>query len=341
MKLKTLAGVIALSAAVLMQAPAQAADYTLRFAHFFPAVAGAHKHIFKAWADKVEKESDGRIAVEIYPSSTLAKPPAQYDAVKNRIADVTATIQGYTASRFPLTQVVELPGIAKSSAHGSCIVQNLYDEGLISGEYTETHPLFLFTHGPGHIHTTEKLIEKPSDFKGLRIRRPSAVVAKLLEGLGAQPVGMPAPQAYQAVQRGVIDGVSLPWEGELVFRLNELTPNHTEVGGLYTLSFVVTMNKDVYSSMPDDLKKVIDNNSGAGWSGIASKVFDDLDVKGRAQAIEQGHKIYTVEGGIENPSWKPVLDKASEEYLAELEANGLPARKVYARATELASVCKQ
>ncbi|MEH6576896.1 MAG: TRAP transporter substrate-binding protein [Amphritea sp.] len=330
---------LALTAAMMIQAPVQAAEYTLRLAHLWPAVAGTHKDIFQVWADKVEAESDGRIEVEIYPSATLAKPPAQYDAVKNRIADITATIQGYTANRFPLTQVVELPGIAKNSAHGSCIVQSLYDEGLINQEYKETKPLFLWTHGQGHIHTTEKLIKEPADFQGMRIRRPTAVVAKLLEGLGAQPVGMPAPQAYQSVQRGVIDGVSLPWEGQLVFRLNELTPNHTEVGGLYTLAFVATMNKDVYESMPAELQKVIDNNSGAEWSQIAAKVLEGLDAKGRAQAVELGHKIHTVEGGSENPAWKPVLDQASEDYLAELEGRGLPARKVYARAQELASVC--
>ncbi|WP_428036822.1 TRAP transporter substrate-binding protein [Amphritea sp.] len=340
MKKPLLTSAMALTAALMIQAPAQAADYTLRLAHFFAPVASQHKDIAQAWADKVKADSNGRIEVEVYPSSTLAKPPAQYDAVKNRIADVTMTVQGYTANRFPLTQVVELPGVAKNAANGSCILQSLYDEGLIASEYKETHPLFFFTHGLGHIHTTEKLVKEPSDFEGLRIRRPTAVVAKLLEGLGAQPVGMPAPQAYQSVQRGVIDGVSLPWEGQLVFRINELTTKHTEVGGLYTLSFVMTMNKDVYNSMPADLQKVLDDNSGTEWSQNAAKVFDDLDFKGRAQAVEMGHEIYTVEGGIKNPAWKPVMDKAIEEYLSEVEAKGLPARKVYARANELAATCK-
>ncbi|MBN1008472.1 TRAP transporter substrate-binding protein [Amphritea pacifica] len=339
MKKLILGSVLALTAGAMVQT-VQAADVTLRLAHFFPPVAGIHKNVAQAWADKVMADSSGRIAVEVYPSSTLAKPPALYDAVTSRIADVSLTVQGYTANRFPLTQVVELPGITKSAAQGSCILQRLYDEKLISEEYSDTRPLFLFTHGPGHIHTTEKMIKEPADFEGLRIRRPTAVVAKLLEGLGAQPVGMPAPQAFQSVQRGVIDGVALPWEGQLTFRMNELTPKHTEVGGLYTLSFLVTMNRDVYNSMPADLQKVIDDNSGETWSQIAAGVFDDADIKGRAQAVALGHEIYTVESGSENPAWKPVLDKASEDYLAELEAKGLPARAVYARAKELAENCK-
>lgn len=328
-----------LTAAMIIQLPTYAAEYTLRFAHLFPSVSSQHKDIFQAWADQVNKGSKGRIDVQMYPSSTLAKPPALYDSVINRIADVSVAIQGYTANRFPLTQIVELPGISNNATHGSCIIQGLYDEGLISNEYKKTKPLFLFTHGQGHIHTTEKSIEKPSDLAGLRIRRPSAVVAKLLEGLGAKPVGIPAPQSYQSVQRGVIDGVSLPWEAQYVFRLNELTKKHTEIGGLYTLSFVVSINKDVYQSMPADLKKVIDDNSGLEWSLKAAKVFDALDIKGKAQAVEKGHEINIIEGGIENPAWKPVIVKATEDYLSELESKGLPARKVYARAKELANSC--
>ncbi|MBQ0784540.1 MAG: TRAP transporter substrate-binding protein, partial [Amphritea sp.] len=227
MKKPLFSAAMALTAAMMIQAPVHAAEYTLRLSHFFPPVAGQHKNIAQAWADKVTAESEGRIEVEVYPSSTLAKPPAQYEAVKNRIADVSLAVLGYTANRFPLTQIVELPGIAKNASNGSCVLQSLYDEGLVSGEFNDIKPLFFFTHGQGHIHTTEKLIKEPADLSGLRIRRPSTVVANLLEGLGAQPVGMPAPQAYQSAQRGVIDGVTFPWEAELVFRLNELTPKHT------------------------------------------------------------------------------------------------------------------
>lgn len=328
-------GMLAFGAAL----PAQSADVTLRFAHHFPAVAGAHKNIFQPWAEKVSAESNGKIEVQLFPSGTLAKPPSQYEAVKNRIADVTATIQGYTANRFPLTQVVELPGLVKSAAHGSCVLQTLYDEGHLDEEYKDTKPLFLFTHGPGLIHTKDKIIKEPTDLAGMRIRRPTAVVANILKEVKAQPVGMPAPTSYQSMQRGVIDGASFPWEGALVFRLNELAKAHTEVGGLYTLSFIVTMNKSVYDDLSPDLKKVIDNNSGKEWSARAAKDFDRLDRIGRENAVKDGHEIFTVEDGTENPAWKPILERAKEAYLTDLEARGLPARKVYARAKEIAQSC--
>lgn len=315
----------------------QAADYNLRFAHFMPSTTDVNK-AFEAWGKSLEEASNGRIAVDLYPAQTLTKAPQSYDAVKNRIADVTMTVQGYSANRFPLTQVVELPGLAKTAVQGSCVIQSLYEEGKISGEYDDTHVLFLFTHGPGHIHTRDKSINTPEDLAGLKIRRPTTVVAEMLEELGAQPVGMPAPETYPSLQRGVIDGVSMPWEGIKSFRLNEELKHHTEIG-LYTLSFLVTMNKSVYASMPDDLKQVIDEHSGKAWAEKLGAVFDGLDTQGREEAVAAGHEIVTLEGGTQNPQWKPVLDAATEKYLSDLEGRGLPARDVYERAQALSSEC--
>lgn len=309
---------------------------TLRFGHLWPAVAGPHKSIYQPWADAVIEQSGGELKVEMYPSSTLSKPPAQYEAVKNRVMDVTATVLGYSANRFPLTQIVELPGLAENGVHGSCIVQGLYNQGLLDTEFKDTRPLFMFTHGPGLLHFKGSSVKKPEDLSGLRLRRPTILVAEMLESFGAQPVGMPAPQSYQSMSRGVIDGVAFPWEGALSFRLNELAESHTEVGGLYTIAFIVTMNKDVYDNMSSEQKSVIDNNSGDLWSNKAGVLFDELDVKGRAQAVDAGHEIIQVD----QADWKPALDAATENYLSGLEKKGLPAREIHAKAMELAASCK-
>ncbi len=338
MKKRLLAALCGLAG--LAALPSAQASETLRFGHFWPVVSGPHTEIFQIWADGVEKESGGDLKVEVYPSQTLAKAPAQYEAVSNHIMDATATVLGYTANRFPLSQLVEVPGLTKSAVHGSCILQGLYDEGLLDSEFKDTKPLFFFTHGPGMLHTTEKLVKEPADLAGLRIRRPSTLIAKILEDLGAQPVGLPAPESYQSVQRGVIDGAAFPWEGAKVFRLNELVKNHTDLGTLYNTAFVVTMNKDVYDGLSDAMKKVIDDNSGPSWARTAGQLFDKLDNQGRKEAEELGHTIYMVEGGVINPAWAPVLSGAVEAYIADLEGKGLPARAVYARAQELAESCE-
>jgi TRAP-type C4-dicarboxylate transport system substrate-binding protein len=122
------------------------------------------------------------------------------------------------------------------------------------------------------------------------------------------------------------------------FRINELADSHTEIG-LYSLSFMVTMNKSVYNSMPDDLKQVIDKHSGLELAKQSGKIFDQVDELGRAEAVELGHTMITIEGGAENPAWKPVLDATTENYLQDLEDKGMPARNVYKRALELSEQC--
>lgn len=338
---KSLARILSVSAFVLgLAATAQAAEYTLRFGHFWPAQAALAAEAFQQWADSLEKASGGRIAVQFYPSETLVKAPTAYEGVKNRIADVTATVHGYTANRFPLTQVVELPGVVRSATQGSCVIQSLYDEGLIDQEYDDTHLLYMFTSGPGFIHTKKAVVRVPADLAGLRIRRPSTVVAGILQQAGAQPVGMPAPEIYQSIQRGVVDGATLPWEGVKSFRLEDQLQVHTEVP-LHALAFLVTMNKSVYERMPQDLRAVIDAHSGMTWAQRAGRVFDADDIKARQAAVEQGDRIVTVEGGVDNPQWTDLLARGTEAYLSDLRKRGLDGRAVYQRALQLSSSCAQ
>jgi TRAP-type C4-dicarboxylate transport system substrate-binding protein len=187
------------------------AETTLRMAHLWPAGSAVNQDIYQAWANQVEQESNGQIKVEIYPSQTLAKADQAYDAAANGIADISVTLQGYTAGRFPLTEIVQLPGVANSASQGACILQTLYDEGDIVGEYSDTHVLFMFTTGPAYLHTRDTEIRTPADLQGLRIRRPSEVAGEMLASMGAQPLGMPAPDIYTALQAVIDDNSGMAW----------------------------------------------------------------------------------------------------------------------------------
>lgn len=318
---------------------AGAADVTLKFGHFWPAGSRQNVEIFEAWAKAVEEESGGRIDVQVFPSQTLAKADSSYQAVVNGILDVTATAPGYTAGRFPLSQLAELPTMGDTAQKGSCLAQKMYDSGAIADEYKDTHLLFLFTHGPGYMHTVEKQIKQPSDLNGLRIRRPTAVVADMLRKQGASAVGMPAPEVYQSLQRGVLDGLTMPWEGMDVFRLTELTTHAVEVP-LYHTVFVMTMNKRVYASLPADLKAVIDNNSGMAWAQKAGMIFDDMDAVGRQKAVERGQTIIGADDPEVAKIWQGAIDDMILSYLDEVSSKGRPAQEVYEKALSFMGDCE-
>lgn len=338
MKTKLTACLLTASIAGLTAASATQASTTLRMAHFWPGASGINNEIFEAWASSLEEASDGELKVEMFPSGTLAKPDSLYDAAANGIADVSATAQGYTAGRFPLSQIVELPGVATTATQGACVLQTLYEDGHLNEEYADTRPLFFFTTGPGGIHTIDTDVQVPADLEGLRIRRPTAVAGEMLNNMGATPVGMPAPDIYTSMQRGVIDGLSFPWEGLKGFRINELVEYHTEVP-FYTLIFVATMNQRAYDRLSPEQQAVIDANSGMQWSENAGAVFDRLDAEGKQEAKEAGHTIREIAQPLENADWQQPLQKGIDSYLAELEERGLPGRDVYEAALVASESC--
>lgn len=311
---------------------------TLRFSHFMTANDNINTEALEPWAKKIEADSNGRIKVEIYPSATLSKPGATYDATAKGIVDIGMQAQGYTAGRFPLTQIAELPGITNSAQQQSCILHKLYDEGVIADEYKDTHLLALIGTGQGALHTVDKPIRTPADMKGLRIRQPSAVASHIIEATGAAPVGMPASDTYTALQRGVIDGLSFTWQPIQAFRLDELINTHTNIP-FYNSTFVISMNKDKYDRLPEDLKKVIDDNSGAALAANISKVFDVSNDKAMAAAKEKGDVMIDIPDPLNEPNWKGPLIEGSQKYLDEVNATGLDADAVYEKIKVTSKTC--
>ncbi len=330
---------LAASIAGLAAASTAQASTTLRMSHFWPDGSGINQEIFQAWAETIEEQSGGELRVENFPSQTLTRADQAYQGAVNGISDIAITAQGYTAGRFPLSQIVELPGVADTASQGACILQSLYDDGHIAGEYDDTRVLFMFTTGPGYLHTADHDIQSPDDLAGLRIRRPTAVAGEMLERLGAQPVGMPAPDIYTSLQRGVIDGLSFPWEGMKVFRLNELANYHTQVP-FYSLIFVATMSQRSFDRLSPEQQAVIEANSGMAWSEVAGRVFDGLDEAGKQEAEEAGHHIRVIDSPLEHDDWAGPLKEGIENYLSELEGRGLDnAREVFDAAMAARDAC--
>lgn len=328
---------IAAAASAFVMSSTNLVAENLNYAHFMPPGSWQNQTMFLDWAEAVKEASDGEVNVTVFPAQTLGKAPQGYDNAINGVADIAWTVQGYTAGRFPLSHIMELPGLFETAEVGSCAFQKLYDSGALDSEYEETHVLFVHTHGPGHIFTKEKAVTELADLESLKLRRPTAVIGKLLTELGAEPVGMPAPAIFEQVQRGTIDGYMLPWEAVSGFRLGEVTGNRTEFG-FYSLAFVATMNKDRYESLSDKAKAAIDANSGMKWAMIAGKGYDNGDVTAEA-ALGANITTHTISAD-ELPKWQAAADKTITDYLAELDGKGLPGTATYEAAKSFVAECE-
>jgi len=283
----------------------------LRMSHFMSPMAPVQTMLFRPWADRVEKDSGGRIKCELYPSMQLGgKPPQLYDQARSGVADIVWAVPGYTPGRFPLTAVFELPFVTASSAEATAqAVWEFYGKRM-RDEYKDVHVLLMHCHAPGVVHMKDALVTKMEDLRGKRLRLPTKPVGDALKLMGSAPIGMPVPEAYEALSRGVVDGLTVPWEVMKPQRFNELCRYHTETG-LYTNVFLVAMNKQKYESLPPDLKEVIDKNSGDNWIKEAGKAWDDAELPGLEQAKELGHTIVRL-SPEEKARWKkttqPVVD---------------------------------
>lgn len=293
--LKSTAAAAALGAPVLALAQQ---TVTLKFHTFMSPMSGVWLNMHKPWMEKVEKESGGRIKFEAYPAMQLGGTPVQlYDQARDGVVDIVWTLPGNTAGRFPRVEVFELPFIM-NNAEATSKAYWEYVQTMASDEFKDTQVLALHVHGPGMFHAKNKLIRTPDDLKGLKVRGPTRQVTKMLGYLGATPVGLPLPQIPDALSKGTIDAVAIPWEVAPAVKVHELARNHSEFdpagGALYTTTFVMAMNKKKYESLPPDLKKVIDANSGLATSAWLGKVQQANDIPGRKVAVEQKNNIYTI-----------------------------------------------
>jgi TRAP-type C4-dicarboxylate transport system substrate-binding protein len=340
-KRKTILGLAAgLAFSALSTTGAFAQEVTLKLEHFLPAQANVPKLVLDVWADNVEKDSGGRIKIDRYPTMSLGgTPPELMDQIIDGVVDIGWTVVGYTPGRFPTTEVFELPFMVSDARSASCAYWKLYDERMKNGEFSAVHMIGTWVHGPGLIHSNVP-VRTPSDMQGLKIRGGSTQVNKLLETIGATPVGMPVPAVSEALSKGVIDGTTIPWEVTTSLKVPELVHNHTEFTGkmLYTLTFVLAMNKEKYDSLPADLQKVIDDNSGLSFSVFAGGTQADADGPARQVAVDLGNNIITLNAEETQP-WIDVAKPLWGEWEKEMDGKGYDGEGLVAEAQSLMDQC--
>lgn len=315
---------VALSGLAFSASTAMAQEVTLRLHQFLPAQANVPKLILDVWADNVEEASDGRIKVDRFPSMQLGGTPLELmDQAIDGVADVVWTVVGYTPGRFPSTEVFELPFMVKDARAGSSAYWQMFEKHMKDTEFADVHILGTWIHGPGMIHANKE-VTTPDDMQGLKIRGATRQVNALIEQLGATPVGMPVPAIPEALSKGVIDGTTIPWEVTPALKLPELVQNHTEFDGihLYNVTFVLAMNKAKYESLPDDLKQVIDENSGLEFSIFAGGTQSDADGPSRQVAVDAGNNIVTVSGD-DLAVWQEKAQPLYDKWIAEMDERGI------------------
>ena len=318
-----------LAAAALVAAafalPAAAQDVVLKVHHFWPPGAMGPSTILVPWCDKIAKESNNRMKCQIYPAMQLGGTPGNLvDQVKDGVVDIVWTLPGYTAGRFPMMEVFELPFMSSSATATSQAAWDYYTQ-YAHKEFPGIKALAVHVHDNGYVHTNPRQVKVMADFKGLRMRAPTRQTNKMLAALGATPVAMPLPALAEAISKGVVDGYLLPWEVIPSIKAHELTKYESETDpksrSLYTAVFLFGMNQARYDSLPPDLKKVIDNNSGLELSRQMGAAWDASAPPARKLAVEHGNTFYTIPAA-ELENWQKATAGLADEWVKDVSAKG-------------------
>ncbi len=336
LKLRTL-GVLC---AAFTAASAMAQTVTLRLHHFLPPQATIPANAIAPWAKKIEEESKGRLRVQIFPAMQMGgTPPQLYDQAKDGVVDITWTVLGYTPNRFVRTEVFEIPFIAPSGAGAAEATSKAAWEFVqkhAAEEFRDVKLLAVHTHGPGLFHTKNPITSLES-LRGMKIRGGTRIVNNMLVKLGATPVGMPVPAVTEALSRGVIDGTTIPWEVAPSVKVTEIVKNHTTFSGdkgLYNMAFAFSMNRNSYDRLPDDLKKVIDNNSGLALSAAFGRAMDQGDKVAFEDARKTGNNIIAL-SDAETRRFLETAAAVEADWLNEMRGRGIDGAKLAAEARAL------
>ncbi len=309
--------------AVASAAYGQAKPIELSYSNQFPATYGQGL-ASAAWAKEIEKRTNGRVKITIHYSGTLTDPVNCYEGVVTDISDIGHSCLAYTRGRFPLMEVLDLPGYPLNALVPTRVTEDFYRK-FMPKELADTHVLYMHAHLPGTITTVKKPVRSLEDMKGLRIRS-TGLATKIVEALGATPVAMTKGDQYDAMRKGVVDGtVSTPNEllGWKVAEVAQYSTLLLDVG--YVTAMFITMNNDKWKSLPPDIQKVFTEVSNE-WVEYTGKEWNRMEIEGYQHGKKVGHTfIYLTPQ--EQARWRNAVKPLQDDYVKATESKGLPGKE--------------
>ncbi len=283
------------------------------------------------WCEMLAKKAAGKVKCNVLPRA-VSGAPGTFDAVRNGLADLSFTVHGYTPGRFVLPQLVEFPFMGDSAEVTSVAFQRIYNKyPAFAEEHKGVKVLAVFTHGPGIVFNTKKPIARIDDLAGMKWRVGGGMVNEISKAMGMNVTLKPAPESYELLSTGVMDGTLFPAESIEGFKIDKVIKYATTFpGGLYNTSFVFMMNQAKYDALPADVKKLVDEMSGEWAAQFLGRGWDKVDRRGMA-FMQAANVQFTKADGAFVSAVKAKTGGLEDSWAKAAEAKGLKdAKKVLA-----------
>jgi TRAP-type transport system periplasmic protein len=274
------------------------------------------------WCCDLNRRSGGRIHATLYPGGILTPAAQMFDSIMMGIADIGFAPTGITPGRFPLMEVMEEP-LGIESATMMTRLSNDFYRALRPKEFENVKVLFFLSASPGLLHT-KRPVKRLEDLSGMKVRCLGGNAARVLKALGAVPIIIPTGETYDALRKGIVDGVMAAWDSLETLKWGEILP-YTTVSRYATVGApgYVVMNKAKWDGLPQDLQQIIDGMSGE-YAEKLSRLWDEKDQNTIRKWKAKNHvSIYL--SSEEEQRWQRAVVPIYEALTQAKTARGLPA----------------
>ncbi len=291
----------------------------LKFSNFQPITFSATP-VIGQFCEEIKKRTNGRVEITYYPGGTLTTAAKVYDGIVNHVSDLGNSHTAYTRGRFPVSEMLDLP-VGYTSGFVCTHVKHDFYKKFKPKEWNEVHVLYFWSPGPQIFATSKKPFKTMDDLKGLKFRgmgRP----ADTIKAIGAVPVALEMGDAYDAAQRGLLDGMFETMETWKGFRLGDVIKyaalTQRATGLVYT--FYVAMNKEKWDALPDDIKKIFDETSEE-WVDKHAVTTLSADFEGMDYFKQRGGQMIVMPEE-EIQKMKKAVEPVIQNYMKDMESKG-------------------
>jgi len=291
-------------------------EYVVRYSHIAVAdptvqASAAHATVFKA---ELERLSEGRIRVDIYPAGQLGGQVSSVQQVRKGTIHIADISSGVLASLYykPL-EVLDIPYLFASRAAASRVLDNPspFAQKLIAdcAQKTGIRMLALATFGYRHMTNNVRAIRVPEDMQGLKMRTMEIVPhMKLMKSLGATPVPVPWLELYTSLQTNVVDGEETTLQNIVMGKLYQVQEHLTLTGHLMGVGAFLC-NEKWYQSLPEDLREAV-----VETEKIARRTYEGVGHRLDTEALEK-LKTYGMQVHSHTPEQKRMFIEKARPYV--------------------------
>lgn len=308
----------------IQQATAQDKKLVLRVADYLPAGHFISRYATQPWMDQVTKATNGQVQFEYYPAEQLGKAKDLLSLAQSGVADIVLSTPAYTSDKMPLTAALELPGLFTTSCQGIQTHSKLAKDGgfLAEREYAPNgvRVLFPVVLPPYRLISAKRKIDGLKDIDGMKLRVLAGAMESTLNKLKAVGVRMSAPELYQALSRGTLDGVIFSYNGAITYNLLTKYVETGESFGAAAAIFIISENR--WKQLPDSVKKAM-LDAGEAITGSACAGMDKEEAEALEKLKEKGAVVVRW-SAADRKEVDTVLGSVANEWAAGLDKRGKP-----------------